>query len=64
VASDFQTGKNKIKLLMEYESVLSCIFLGAGLGVMGQFRDLFKFFKYLGLRIYFITPERILKSKR
>jgi hypothetical protein len=45
VAYNFQTVKNKIKLLTEYEGVTEkALFgnavLGAGLGVMDQFRDL------------------------
>jgi hypothetical protein len=45
VAYNFQTGKNKIKLLTEYEDVTQKVLfgnsvLGAGLGVMDQFRGL------------------------
>jgi hypothetical protein len=49
VAYNFQTGKNKIKLLTEYEGVTQkvlfgnavlAVLLGAGLGVMDQFRGL------------------------
>jgi hypothetical protein len=47
VVYNFQTGNNKIKLLTEYENVtrivrdfLTCVFLGAGLGVVDKFHDL------------------------
>jgi hypothetical protein len=46
MAYNFQTGNNKIKLLTEYEGVTqkvlfgNAVLLGAGLGVMDQFRGL------------------------
>jgi hypothetical protein len=44
VADDFQTGKNKIKLLTEYESVTQKVLFGnavlAAAAVMDQFRGL------------------------
>jgi hypothetical protein len=48
VAYNFQTGKNKIKLLTEYEGVTQTVLFGnavlsalmSGLGLMDQFRGL------------------------